>query len=180
MRLQLANGQFEGKRIVDEKALAETRSPQIFMWFDPLNGLPMFYGLGWFVGFDTEGRLHLWHTGIFTSGAGTIVQLIPSEHLGIVVLTNAFPPGVGEGLVFTLTDLALYGKATRDWLAHFKKMYSNPAALGVGTDYSKPPAAPGPALANSAYVGTYTNNFMERFRSSNRATDSQLLRVPPS
>jgi CubicO group peptidase (beta-lactamase class C family) len=159
MRLQLANGQFEGKRIVDEKALAETRSPQIFMWFDPLNGLPMFYGLGWFVGFDTEGRLHLWHTGIFTSGAATIVQLVPSEHLGIVVLTNAFPPGVGEGLAFTLTDLALYGKATRDWLAYFNKMYSNVAALGVGTGYSKPPAAPEPALPTSAYVGTYTNNF---------------------
>ena len=31
MRLQLANGQFEGKRIVDEKALAETHSPQIFI-----------------------------------------------------------------------------------------------------------------------------------------------------
>jgi CubicO group peptidase (beta-lactamase class C family) len=159
MRLQLANGQFEGKRIVDEKALAETHSPQIFMWFDPLNGLPLFYGLGWIVSYDTEGRLRLWHTGIFTSGAGTIVQLVPSERLGIVVLTNAFPPGVGEGLALTFTDVALYGKATRDWLAHFNKMYSNVAALGVGTDYSKPPAAPGPALATSAYVGTYTNNF---------------------
>src|ERR1700731_2679868 len=82
MRLQLANGQFEGKRIVDEKALAETHSPQILMWFDPLNGLPMFYGLGWIVSYDTEGRLHLWHTGIFTTGAATIVQLVPSEHLG--------------------------------------------------------------------------------------------------
>jgi Domain of unknown function (DUF3471) len=75
------------------------------------------------------------------------------------VLTNAFPPGVGEGLALTFTDVALYGKATQDWLAYFKKVYSNPAALGVGTDYSKPPAAPGPALATSAYVRTYTNNF---------------------
>ena len=70
-----------------------------------------------------------------------------------------FPAWLGEGLAFTFTDLALYGKATQDWLALFKKMYSNPAALGVGTDYSKPPAAPAPALATSAYVGTYTNNF---------------------
>ena len=40
-------------------------------------------------------------------------------------------------------------------------MFSDPAALGVflGTDYSKPPASPTPALASSAYVGTYTNNF---------------------
>ena len=158
MRLQLANGQFEGKRIVDEKALSVTHSPQILMWFDPLNGLPMFYGLGWIVSYDKEGRLHLWHSGIFTTGAATIVQLVPSEHLGIVVLTNAFPPGVGEGVALTFTDMALYGKATQDWLAYFKKVYSNVAALGAGTDYSKPPAAPGPALATSAYVGTYTNN----------------------
>jgi hypothetical protein len=77
--------------------------------------------------------------------------------LGIVVLTNTFPPGVGEGLALTFTDVALYGKATQDWIAYFKKVYS--AALDVGTDYSKPPAAPGPALATSAYVGSYTNNF---------------------
>lgn len=157
MRLQLANGQFEGKRIVDEKALAATHSPQIFMWSDPLTGLPMFYGLGWIVTYDKEGRLNLWHTGIFTTGAATIVRLVPSEHLGIVVLTNVFPPGVGEGLALTFTDVALYGKATQDWLTYFKKMYAA-ATLGGGTDYSKPPAAPAPALATSAYVGTYSNN----------------------
>jgi len=159
MRLQLANGQFEGKRIIDENALAITHSPQIFMWFDPLNGSPIFYGLGWIVTYDKEGRLLVWHTGIFTSGAATIVRLVPSEHLGIVVLTNAFPPGVGEGLALTFTDVALYGKATQDWLTYLRKMYSNAAAaLGAGTDYSKPPAATGPALPPSAYVGTYTND----------------------
>jgi CubicO group peptidase (beta-lactamase class C family) len=147
MRLQLANGQFEGKRIVDEN----------FHVVDPLNGLPMFYGLGWIVTYDKEGRLNLWHAGIFTTGAATIVRLVPSEDLGIVVLTNVFPPGVGEGLSLTFTDVALYGKATRDWLTYFKKMYAA-ATLGGGTDYSKPPAPPGPALATSAYVGTYSNN----------------------
>ncbi|MFY9984786.1 MAG: serine hydrolase [Chthoniobacterales bacterium] len=159
MRLQLADGQFEGRRIVDEKALAETHSPEILIGSNPQNGLPMFYGLGWFVSYDQAGRSLLWHNGIFTSGAATIVELVPSEHLGIVVLTNAFPPGVGEGLAFTFTDVALYGKATQDWLAFFKKVYANVAALGVGTDYSKPPAAPASALATGAYVGTYTNNF---------------------
>ena len=159
IRLQLADGQFEGRQIVDEKALAESHSPEILIGSNPQNGLPMFYGLGWFVSLDKEGRSLLWHNGIFTSGAATIVELVPSEHLGIVVLTNAFPPGVGEGLAFTFTDIALYGKATQDWFAFFRKVYSNVAALGVGTNYSKPPAAPAPALATGAYVGTYTNNF---------------------
>jgi hypothetical protein len=57
----------------------------------------------------------------------------------------------------------------------FKKVYSNLAALGVGTDYSKPPAAPGPALATSAYVGTCTNNFYGEIRKAKRAELSLLL-----
>jgi CubicO group peptidase (beta-lactamase class C family) len=161
MRLQLADGLFDGRRIVDEKALSVAHSPQILTGFNPQNGLPTFYGLGWNVSYDTEGRLRLGHSGAFALGAATTVLLVPSEHLGIVVLTNAYPIGLAEGLSFTFTDGALYGKATQDWLALFKKVFSDPAALGVflGTDYSKPPVSPTPALANSAYVGTYTNNF---------------------
>jgi CubicO group peptidase (beta-lactamase class C family) len=161
MRLQIGNGQFEGKPLVDEKALALTHSPQMLTGYSPLTGLPTFYGLGWNVNYDTEGRLRLGHSGAFALGAGTNVLLVPSEHLGIVVLTNAYPIGVAEGLAFTFTDLALYGKATQDWLAIFKKAFSDPSAVGVslGADYSKPPASPTPPLANSAYLGTYNNQF---------------------
>src|SRR5437762_9335316 len=51
MRLQLANGKFEGKQIVDEKALAETHHPQILIGFNPATRLPSFYGLGWNVSY---------------------------------------------------------------------------------------------------------------------------------
>jgi CubicO group peptidase (beta-lactamase class C family)/pimeloyl-ACP methyl ester carboxylesterase len=161
MRLELADGQFDGKQIVDGKALATARSPQIRKGFSPLNGLPEFYGLGWDIKYDKEGRLRLSHSGAFALGAATTVQLIPSEHLGVVVLTNAYPIGLAEGLAFTFTDVALYGKATQDWFALFKEVFSDPAAPGVslGTDYLKSPASPTPALATSAYVGTYTNDF---------------------
>jgi hypothetical protein len=161
MRLELADGQFDSKQIVDGKALATARSPQILKGFSPLNGLPEFYGLGWDIKYDKEGRLRLSHSGAFALGAATTVQLIPSERLGVVVLTNAYPIGLAEGLAFTFTDVALYGKATQDWLALFKKVFSDPAAPGVSpeTDYSKPPASLTPALATSAYVGTYTNDF---------------------
>jgi CubicO group peptidase (beta-lactamase class C family) len=166
MRLQLAGGQFNGKQIIDQKALAEAHSPQMLTGFSPLDGLPTFYGLGWNVNYDKEGRLRLGHSGAFALGAATAVLLVPPEHLGIVVLTNAYPIGIAEGLAFTFADFALYGKATRDWLALFKQVFARPAALGVyvGTDYSKPPASPTPALGNSAYLGTYTNNFFEEIQ----------------
>src|SRR5437868_86538 len=161
MRLQLANGKFDGKQIVDEKALAETHHPQILTGFNPYTGLPGFYGLGWNVSYDEQGRLRLNHSGAFALGAATYVNLVPADQLGIVVLTNAYPLGIAEALGTTFLDIALYGKPTQDWFALFTKLFSNPAAIGtfLGFDYSKPPASPAPALKNSAYVGKYSNDY---------------------
>jgi CubicO group peptidase (beta-lactamase class C family) len=161
MRLQLANGKFDGKQIVDEKALAETHHPHMLTGFNPFTQMPTFYGLGWNVSYDQEGRLRLNHSGAFDLGAGTYISLVPGEQLGIVVLTNAYPLGIAEALGTTFLDIALYGKPTQDWFALFKQVYSNPAAIGtvLGFDYSKPPASPAPALKNSAYTGRYTDDF---------------------
>jgi CubicO group peptidase (beta-lactamase class C family) len=161
MRLQLGNGKFEGKQIVDEKALVETHHPNMLTGFSPFTGLPGFYGLGWNVSYDEQGRLRLGHSGAFALGAGTYVNLVPAEQLGVVVLTNAYPIGVAEALGTTFVDTALYGKPTQDWLAIFKKAFSDPAVVGtvLGFDYSKPPESSAPALKNSAYVGRYTNDY---------------------
>jgi len=161
MRLQLANGKFGGKQIVDEKALAETHHPHMLTGFSPFTGLPGFYGLGWNVSYDQQGRLHLSHSGAFALGAATHVNLVPGEQLGIVVLTNGYPLGIAEALGTTFLDTALYGKPTQDWLVLFKQRFSNPAAIRtvLGFDYSKSPASPSPALKNSAYLGSYRNDF---------------------
>jgi CubicO group peptidase (beta-lactamase class C family) len=161
MRLQLANGKFAGKQIVNEKALTETHRPQMLTGFNPFTGLPNFYGLGWNVSYDEQGRLRLNHSGAFASGAATQVNLVSGEQLGIVVLTNAYPRGIAEALATTFIDTALYGKPTQDWLAIYKQLFSDPSVIGIfrGFDYSKPPGSPGPALKNSAYVGRYTNDF---------------------
>lgn len=160
MRLQLGNGTFEGKQVVNEQALAETHKPHIFTRYSPFTGLPGFYGLGWNVSYDPEGRLRLSHSGAFALGAATSVNLAPKEQLGVVVLTNAYPIGVAEGLGTTFMDLAIYGKPTQDWLTIYKRVFSDPAAVGVevGFDYTQPPANPTPALPDDAYVGTYGGN----------------------
>src|SRR5437870_1982705 len=161
MRLQLASGKFDGKQIVNEKALGETHHPHMLTGFSPFTGLPGFYGLGWGVSYDPEGRLRLNHSGAFALGAATHVNLVPAEQLGIVVLTDAYPIGIAEALGTTFLDTALYGKPTQDWLVLFKQRFSNPAAIGtvLGFDYSKSPASPAPASKNSAYLGRYTNDF---------------------
>jgi CubicO group peptidase (beta-lactamase class C family) len=161
LRLQLATGKFAGQQIVAEKPLAETHHPHMLTGFSPLTGLPGFYGLGWNVTYDQQGRLRLSHSGAFALGAATHVHLVPSEALGIVVLTNAYPVGAAEGLATTFVDLALHGRVTQDWLGMYQQVFANPAAVGVilGTDYSHPPASPVPALKSDAYIGIYTNDF---------------------
>jgi len=160
-RLQLANGKFDGKQIVDEKALAETHHPHMLTGFNPFTQMPTFYGLGWNVSYDPEGRLRLNHSGAFDLGAATYVNLVPDEQLAIVVLTNAYPTGMAEALGTIFVDTALYGKPTQDWLVVFKQVFSNPAATGtaLGFDYSKSPGSPSPASKNSAYLGRYTNDY---------------------
>jgi CubicO group peptidase (beta-lactamase class C family) len=161
MRLQLADGGFEGRQVVDAVALAETHAPQIRSGSNPLTGAPQFYGLGWNVSYDPEGRLRLGHSGAFSMGASTVVSLVPSQHLGIVVLVNAEPAGVPEALAACFLDQALYGVQTQDWPALFEKAFAAMAGRGVdrAVDHAKPPTAPSPALADAAYLGAYSNAY---------------------
>lgn len=160
LRLQLGNGQFEGAQVVAEEALAETHHPHMLRGFSPFTGLPSFYGLGWNVSYDGQGRLHLSHSGAFTLGAGTNVSLVPAEQLGIVVLSNGAANGVVEGLAATFIDLALYGEPTQAWLDIYKGVISQMMqAQDLSATYATQPASPTPALANDAYLGTYTNDF---------------------
>ena len=161
IRLQLANGKFDGKQIVNEKPLAETHHPHMLTGFNPFTSMPSFYGLGWNVSYDEQGRLRLNHSGGFDLGVATYVNLVPSEQLGIVVLTNGYPMGIPEALGTIFSDIALYGEPTQDWFQLYKQRFSDPVTTGTvrGFDYSKPPASPIPALKNGAYLGKYANEF---------------------
>ena len=161
MRLQLANGAFDGKQLVDPAALDQTRIPHAVA-MDPLApaGEPGFYGLGWNVGYDERGRLRLNHSGAFDLGAATEVTLLPSERLGIVVLTNGQPIGVPEAVAAAFFDIAQNGKQTVDWLAFYRKVVQAAAYTGVSpTNYAKPPAKAAPAQADDVYTGTYASEY---------------------
>ena len=161
MRLQLADGKFDGKRLISEEAITETHHPVSFTNFSPIDNLPHFYGLGFNVSYDDSGRLILGHSGAFSRGVSTNICLIPSENLGICLLTNAYPMGVPEGLAATFSDLALQGKSTQNWLTLFKQVFSNPATFGVSKDnkYDHAAASSTPPLKSTVYTGKYKNEF---------------------
>ncbi|MFF7051643.1 serine hydrolase [Streptomyces griseorubiginosus] len=164
LRLQLGNGKFEGHQVVDAEALEETHLPHIVS--EPPHspaGRAGFYGLGWNVSYDDQGRLKLGHSGAFALGAATNVALLPSEKLGIVVLTNGEPIGVPEAISTTFLDTAQTGGPTVDWLTFLGPIFKQ-ATEGERSpvDYTKPPASPKPAKATSTYTGTYANYYYGR------------------
>ncbi len=161
MILQIAKGKFKEAQIVQSTALEETHRPHMMTQYSPISGLPEFYGLGFGVSYDQSGRLRLGHSGAFSRGASTAFTMVPSEGVGICVLTNAYPIGVSEGLTSTFIDLALNGKPSQDWFPLYKQIFSDPALLGVsdGSAYKTAKVSARAALKNEAYVGKYQNDF---------------------
>ncbi|HEX5761101.1 MAG TPA: hypothetical protein VF121_18085 [Thermoanaerobaculia bacterium] len=118
---------------------------------------------GW--GIDSSRRGTRWsHAGAFSAGARTVVDLLPAEQLGIVVLCNAFPSGVPEGIAASFFDLVFEGKVSQDWGGKWNELFSNAFGVGVveaaAAPFAKPPASPSPALPLASYVGTYENAYV--------------------
>ena len=105
-------GRFDGREIVAASALDETHRPQIVS--DPPRTRTTdraFYGLGWNVSYDEQARIRWSHSGGFSLGAATCVNVLPGERIGIVTLTNASPIGVPEAICRIFLDLVWPAKS---------------------------------------------------------------------
>ncbi|WP_412078490.1 serine hydrolase [Streptomyces xanthophaeus] len=161
LRLQLADGTLDGKRIIPAATLARTHVPQIVSQ-PPTSpsGRAGFYGLGWNVSYDDSGRLRLSHSGAFELGTNANVTMLPLEKLGIVVLTNGAPVGLADAVALDFFDVAQHGKATTDWLPLLASVYAKEVDEARSpTDYAHPPASAKPAKDSAAYTGTYDNPY---------------------
>jgi CubicO group peptidase (beta-lactamase class C family) len=158
LRLQLAGGSVNGQQLIPAKALLESHIPHYTNNpAETFAGRSGFYAFGYNVNTDAAGRLRLSHSGAFGLGAGTAFDMMPSEELGIVALTNGMPLGLVESLNATFYDLVEHGKTTRDWLAAYLPRFEQFAVNQSILAGKKPPAHPVSAKPNAAYVGTYTN-----------------------
>jgi len=156
----LGNGTVEGKEIVPAAALLPAmRGETISSPAYAVDARPGTYGYGFGVGVSPAGRVTLDHSGAFILGAATNFVLLPSEKLGIVVLTNAQPTGAPEALAMSFMDFVQFGGLTRDWYAAYQPLISpmyKPAGDLVG---KAPPQKPEPAKPLANYTGTYANAY---------------------
>jgi CubicO group peptidase (beta-lactamase class C family) len=180
MRLLLAEGRWNGRTLIDRDALSESHAPQIVS--SPPSTAESragFYGFGTNVGYDYSGRLRLTHSGAFSQGAATQYALLPSEDLGIVVLTNGMPIGVPEAVTSDFLDLVVAGSFQENWLKlygqRFDAFYINHSVLAG----KRPPAHPKPAKPNAFYAGTYNNDFYGPIKIVAESSGLHLLIGPP-
>jgi len=152
------DGKFEGQQVVAKAALDEAHLPVMITGYAP-DGTPSFYGLGWNVGYGSDARHSISHSGAFAMGAGTTVNISLDDRLGVIVLTNGAPVGVSETLANTFMDNAILGQPRYPWQEVFTGIFTQMAEAGISHNFDTPPAGAGPAAADAAYVGSYANDF---------------------
>ena len=184
--LQLNDGRFEGKQVVDAKALEETHKAQICSAVEgpvAMDKCPGgFYGLGWNVNKTEDGKLQLGHSGAFLLGTSTAVYMIPGEHIGVVALANGTPTGVPESVCLTFLDYFRYGEAKRDYMAVLRPILDSmwKETQDVAKDYSTLEAPKKPAAAKelSSYAGTYVSPYYGALKIEVRE-GKLVMRLPP-
>lgn len=125
LRFQLAGGKFDGKRLLAERALKETHSPQMLVkpegpfavLFPAKFTRFVSYGLGWFV-HDYRGVTCASHGGTL-GGFRAQCMLVPEKNLGVFVVCNLRPSYVTEAVAKSALDAAL-GLPAEDWVAFHK------------------------------------------------------------
>lgn len=162
VRLLLGDGVYAGKTLIAADALDQTHVLLMTRGKNPVSGGESFYGLGWNIEFGRHG-LSWGHAGAFSVGARTLVTIFPKDKLGIVILANAFPTGVPEGLSDSFADLVFEGKVEKDWVKAWDAIYAGmfgPVVEAAKARYAAPQSPARPAAAASAYAGRYANDFI--------------------
>jgi len=163
MMVQLNQGTLPNGKVLWKAARSnEEWSPNINIPIrDPFPALkqtkPNFlgYAMGWGVR-DYEGRKIVSHTGGLTGMVSTVV-LVPSEHLGIAVLTNQEEGGAFSAIYYHILDYYFNLKPT-DWIDAFKAQRVNEIERANAAEkkvFDARNASSKPSLPLEKYVGEY-------------------------
>ncbi|WP_420749445.1 serine hydrolase [Rhodococcus sp. O3] len=179
LTMLLADGQFEGRTVIEASALQPALSPQVVSRApatpDSRGG---FYGYGFNVGTLASGRTSVGHAGAFALGAATAFTAVPSADVAIVTLTNAAPIGVPDTLNAEFVDLVQFGEIRENWAGLYEKAYSTYADPKGSLVGQAPPTDPAPAKPLDEYAGVYDNPYFGPARIDQR-DGSLVLTIGP-
>jgi len=145
VRMHLAGGTVDGKRIVSEEALAFTKSGRV-----PISD-KLTYAMGWVVQLTPNGQI-TWHNG-GTTAFGAFIGTVRDHDIGVVVLTNetnvGLPDALGEWVLYKLL-----GNDTPDLVG--ARLKQAKAAETAGNAVFAMPAKMAPAMPLDGLAGDYS------------------------
>lgn len=161
MKFHLAGGTVNGRRLVSERSLNETKMPQTIIRLEgnarAMNPdtTQLSYGMGWVV-CDHRGKRVIAHGGMI-DGFRAQITMLPEERLGIAVLNNLHETRMNQAATNTLIDLYC-GLPARDWNAFFLKLVAdtataNRAAIDARNKARNPNTRP--SFPAESYTGEY-------------------------
>jgi CubicO group peptidase (beta-lactamase class C family) len=164
LRLQLAGGVHDGRRLIEESTIEAMHEPQVVLGIDSTSRRRFptqtffAYGLGWRL-HDYHGRNVVQHTGA-VNYTRTQVGMIPSEKIGVVVMANLSTSGLQTALMYRVFD-ALLGLPETDWSADYLEASRRSAAASerraAEAEASRVPGTR-PSLSLEGYTGTYSDD----------------------
>jgi CubicO group peptidase (beta-lactamase class C family) len=168
IEMLLDDGRYEGRRVVSATVIAEMESPQVVIPSSVENGvdeiidsfptaLSPAYGLTLRTE-DFRGVRIDWHAGSI-DGMGSVVGLIPSRHLGVVILANEDDTNLPIALMDVVFNDYI-GPPDIDWserlLALMAQVRAREKKSEAEQRISRQPQ-PAPSLPLADYVGTYSD-----------------------
>ena len=165
VRLQLADGAFEGRTIVSAESLAATRTPRIAIT-DRVS-----YAMGWVLQSTPNGNV-TFHNGS-TLGFGSYVGMALDHDVGVIVLTNSKNVGLPDAIGAWTLD-KLLGNPEVDYAA--VKLKEAKAADGSDRRKFDRPADASASISFDPLAGAYANSvFGDATVKVNEGTLSILL-----
>lgn len=164
IRLHVGGGTVNGRTLLQPATIRELHTPQVLIRGDTV-AARMFpqthfrsYGLGWNV-HDYHGRVLVHHSGSINY-TRTQVGMIPSEGIGVVIITNLSTSNLQAALMYRVLD-ALLGLPQRDWSGEYlelaRRSEATSARQAAELETSRMTGTQ-PSLAADAYAGTYRND----------------------
>lgn len=139
MKFLLAEGEFEGQRLLSAQLVREMQAPRVFTGMAEFEEYgPSHYGLG-FNHTAYRGERVVGHSGGWL-GWHTLMRLVPERKLGIAVFTNNGGNAIPSILISRIHD-HVAGKSPLPWLDRLRDMHRKTLAQ-TKSDLAKKSAAP--------------------------------------
>ena len=169
LEMLLADGQYDGKTVVASDVIHTMETPQMLIpphnwigdWMRTQTPGSHFYAYGFGFMLQDYGQYKLvWHAGDI-NGMASAMAIVPSEHLGVVALSNLDQNRAPEGVVFHVLQSYLglprfdVSQAMHVYM-HKEDIKAKAAEQKLAATHEKDARPPQPL---SAYTGQYQDDF---------------------